>query len=107
MDELDNVFIQGVPRNMTVMVNILKRLLSSFVELFETKENNKNIVWQSSFSKIDFKVKIRVKFVLSEISCKKSLVSNAVHHYMEEVIQNYSPTVIFLGKPLCLIYLKC
>jgi len=93
---------------MTVMVNISKRLLSPFVKLFDTKENNKNIVWQSYFSKIDFKVKfIRVKFVFSEISCKKSLISNAVYHYMEEVIQNYSPTVIFLGKTLCLIYIKC
>jgi len=38
-------------------MNGLKCLLLVFVKLFDTKENNKNIVWTSSYSKIDFKLK--------------------------------------------------
>ena len=49
------------------------------------KRITKNIVWNSSHSKIDFKVKhFRVKGFLNKINYKKSLISNS----MEEDIEN-------------------
>ena len=58
--------IQGVPRNMTVGEQF-ECLLPLFVRLFDTKENNKNIIWESCYSKIEFKVKyIQAKDLLTE-----------------------------------------
>ena len=48
--------------------------------MFDTKDNNKNIKWESCYSKIDFKVKyIQAKDFYNEINCKKPLISNTVY----------------------------
>ena len=38
--------VQGVPRNMTVVEKF--KMSSSYVKLFHTKENNQDIIWQTS-----------------------------------------------------------
>ena len=49
-------YIQGVPRNITVL-NSLKCLLPYFVKLFDTKENNEKLFdGNKYYSKIDFRV---------------------------------------------------
>ena len=61
------------------------------------KDNNKNIIQESYYSKINFKVKYtRAKDFLNEVNCKQPLISNT---YMEEDIQNYLSTVMFRGTP--------
>ena len=48
--------------------------------MFNTKDNNKNIIWESYYSKIDFKVKyIWAKDFLNELNCIKPLLSNTVY----------------------------
>ena len=49
-------YIQGVPRNITVL-NSLKCLLPYFVKLFDTKEKNEKLFdGNKYYSKIDFRV---------------------------------------------------
>ena len=69
-----------------------------YYNLFNTKNNNKNIIWELSYSKIDFKVKyIQTNDFFNKMNCKKPLIS--LIQYMENDIQNYSPTVMFRGTP--------
>ena len=43
---------------MTVGINSIECLLPQFDKFFNTKDNNKNIIWESCYSKINFKVKV-------------------------------------------------
>ena len=56
-----------------------------------------NIIWQSSFSKIDPRLRyIGVKDFSNELNCKQSL--NLIQ-YLEDDILNYSSTVMFRRTP--------
>ena len=62
------------------LVNSLECLLSQFVKLFNTKDNNKSSLKESYYRKINFKVKfIWAKYFLNEINCKQPLISNTVY----------------------------
>ena len=62
------------------MVNCLECLLPQFVNLFNTKDNNKSIIKESYYRKNNFKVKyIWAKYFLNEINCKQPLISNTVY----------------------------
>ena len=48
--------------------------------MFDTKDNNKNSVWESYYSEIDFKEKyIWAKDFSNEINCIKPVLSNTVY----------------------------
>ena len=48
--------------------------------LFNTKNNNKNTIWELCYSKIDFKVKyIQAKDLFNKMYCEKPLISNTVY----------------------------
>ena len=60
------VKIQGVPKHMTPCINGLNVFFHNLLSCLIRKRIIKNIVWESSYSKIDLKVKyIRVKDFLN------------------------------------------
>ena len=62
------------------MVNSLECLLPKFVKLFNIKDNNTNIIWESCYRKIGFNVKyVSEKDFLKEINCKKPLRSIKIY----------------------------
>ena len=62
------------------LVNSLECLLPLFIKLFNTKDNNKNIIYDWYYSKINFKVKcIWAKDFLTELNCKQPLTSKTLY----------------------------
>ena len=57
----------------------------------------KNILWQSYYDKIDFKVKyIWINFFLNEINCKQSLIS-----IWKKIFKTVHQLSYFVGHPVC------
>ena len=65
------------------LVNSLECLFPKFVKLFNIKDNNKNIIQESYYGKINFKVEyIWTKDFLNEINFKQPFVGHPVSEFL-------------------------